>query len=119
MVKLTREQIENAPPIEADLPGRYPREVEAAVYFCVLEAMQNAAKYSHAHDVSVTLHGANGTLAFEVADDGDGFDPSVASSGRGLTNMTDRVDALGGTLTVESSPGAGTTITGELRVTPV
>ena len=103
--------------IEADLPGRYPREVEAAVYFCVLEAIQNAAKYSHA--LSVTLHGANGTLAFEVADDGDGFDPSVASSGRGLTNMTDRVDALGGTLTVESSPGAGTTITGELRVTPV
>lgn len=104
--------------VEADLPGRYPQEVEAAVYFCVLEAIQNASKYSHADDVRVTLQGGNGTLAFKVFDNGDGFDPTTRTTGRGLTNMTDRLDALGGTLTVESAPGAGTKVAGSVHVIP-
>jgi signal transduction histidine kinase len=105
--------------IEADGLGRYPRETEAAVYFCVLEALQNAAKYSHADAITVTLHHNNGTLGFEVADDGDGFDPTAKARGRGLTNMTDRLDALGGTLTIQSSSGAGTTIVGSVAAAPM
>jgi signal transduction histidine kinase len=98
--------------VEANGTGRYPREIEAAVYFCCLEALQNAAK--HAGDgaaATIQLHEQNGRLTFTVADDGRGFDAPAAASHGGLQNMADRIGALGGTLTVTSSPGDGTTVT--------
>jgi signal transduction histidine kinase len=94
--------------------GRYSPEIEAAVYFCVLESIQNAVKYAEAHTVNVTLQHQDSQLVFEVADEGRGFDPATQTQGRGLVNMTDRLDALGGALKVRSAPGEGTTITGSL-----
>jgi signal transduction histidine kinase len=99
--------------VESDGVGRYPQEIEAAVYFCVLEALQNAAKYARANRVLVRLAEANGDLSFAVEDDGAGFDPGSAR-GSGLTNMRDRLEALGGTLVVRSVPGGGTTVTGRV-----
>ena len=94
--------------------GRYSPEVEAAVYFCVLEALQNTVKYAKADSVSVTLTQEDGQLVFEVADDGGGFHAETQAPGRGLVNMADRLDAFGGALEVRSAPGEGTTITGTL-----
>jgi signal transduction histidine kinase len=95
--------------------GRYPQEVEAAVYFCVLEAIQNVTKYANASNTTVRIEAADGLLTFVVADDGVGFDTQAISQGTGLQGMTDRLEALGGTLAVASSPGGGTTITGRVR----
>jgi signal transduction histidine kinase len=93
---------------------RYPPEVETAVYFSCLEALQNVAKYADAGHAIVRLSQANGLLTFEVSDDGRGFDPRAAERGSGLQGIADRLAALGGTLTVRSAPGAGTTIAGSL-----
>jgi signal transduction histidine kinase len=96
--------------------GRYGNDIEAAVYFCTLEALQNAGK--HAGDdanVRVTVLDANGVLRFEIRDDGAGFDPtSDAGHGHGFVNMADRLGAFGGSLEVVAAPGAGTTITGSI-----
>ena len=95
--------------------GRYPPDVEATVYFCCLEALQNAAK--HAGDgaaVTVRVHADNGGLSFDVTDDGAGFDVGSGRAGVGMTNMRDRVGALGGALQVDSTPGRGTTISGSI-----
>jgi signal transduction histidine kinase len=105
--------------VEADGIGRYPQEVEAAVYFCVLEALQNVAKYANATSASVRLRTRDNELAFEVADDGDGFDPQATTRGSGLQNMADRLAALGGSLDVRSAPGAGTTVEGRMPATSV
>ncbi|HEX2030528.1 MAG TPA: GAF domain-containing sensor histidine kinase [Actinomycetota bacterium] len=94
--------------------GRYPAEAEAAVYFCVLEALQNAAKYAEATKVEVRLEPADDELRFEVTDDGRGFDPATTTPGTGLQNMRDRVEALGGSLSISSSLGEGTTLTGSI-----
>lgn len=101
-------------PVEVDCDGvsRYPPEVEAAIYFCCLEALQNAAK--HAGDGAraiVRLRHKNG-VAFEIADDGAGFDPTVARESAGLQNMSDRIGALSGSFTIDSTPGSGTSIRG-------
>ncbi|HLW16827.1 MAG TPA: histidine kinase [Actinomycetota bacterium] len=98
--------------VDANGLGRYAQEAEAAIYFCVLECMQNAAKYSRAHNVQIRLTSGDGRLGFVVADDGSGFDVETTSRGAGLTNMTDRLEALGGALEVRSSPGEGTQIEG-------
>ena len=102
--------------VKADSIGRYPQQTEAAVYFCSLEALQNIAKYANAHEASISLRGENGSLIFEVADDGAGFDPGVSSYGTGLQGMSDRLEALGGSLRVVSSPGRGTRVIGRLPV---
>lgn len=102
--------------VRAEGVGRYPQEVEAAVYFCCLEALQNVAKYAGPCDVVITLSDTGGTLTFEVRDDGCGFDPAGSQMGHGLQNMSDRVDALGGEISVTSTPGAGTTVTGRIPV---
>ena len=102
--------------VDADNVGRYPQEVEAAVYFCSLEALQNVAKYAHASRASIKLTQINGSLTFEVADDGDGFDPTTTGYGTGLQGMADRLDAIGGTLVVRSEPGHGTSVTGRASV---
>jgi signal transduction histidine kinase len=94
--------------------GRYPQEVEAAVYFCSLEALQNVAKYAHASRASIKLIQINGSLTLEVTDDGDGFDTTTTGYGTGVQGMTDRLDALGGSLEVRSAPGEGTAVTGRV-----
>jgi signal transduction histidine kinase len=107
--------------VEADGIGRYPQQVEAAVYFCCLEALQNAAK--HAGDgaqAMVKVWEDDGSLLFEVRDDGAGFDlASRAHEGHGFVNMGDRVGAIGGTLSVESAPGQGTAIRGRIPLADV
>jgi len=102
--------------IDADGIRRYPREAEAAVYFCVLEALQNTAKYARASHATIGLSSPGGHLQFAVADDGDGFDTAKASHGTGLQGMADRLAAAGGALHIRSRPGHGTTITGTLPV---
>ena len=94
--------------------GRYPQELEAAVYFCVLEALQNVQKYAAATRVVVRLSDRGNNLHFEVEDDGRGFDMATVTRGAGLTNITDRLEALGGSLQITSAPGRGTTIAGIL-----
>jgi signal transduction histidine kinase len=98
--------------VEAVGVSRYSPETEAAVYFSVLEGLQNVAKYSGASHAMVSLRGDNGRLSFEVTDDGVGFDPGTTGYGTGLQGMADRVAAIDGTLEVRSQPGAGTTIVG-------
>ncbi|RPF28319.1 sensor histidine kinase [Georgenia muralis] len=97
--------------------GRLPAAVEAALYFCCMEAVQNAAKHSGAGGVSVRVEELPRRWRLSIEDDGTGFDPGGASrsgTGAGLANMRDRIDAVGGSLTVTSAPGAGTTVTAEV-----
>jgi signal transduction histidine kinase len=96
--------------IEADGIGRFPQDTEAALYFCVLEALQNIQKYAQASRAVVRLWQDGDQLAVEVADDGRGFVVSTTARGNGLTNMEDRLDALGGNLQIESTLGRGTTL---------
>jgi len=108
--------------VTTDGVGRYPTETEAAVYFCCLEAIQNAGK--HAGEGSrLTITVAEDTeehlLRFEVADDGAGFDPAVVISGHGFENMRDRLGAIGGDLVVTSSPGGGARVGGTIPLEPV
>ena len=100
--------------LEPDGVGRYPQEIEAAVYYCCLEALQNMGKYSEASRATVRIAESNGDLTFSVTDDGSGFDTSSTPHGSGLTNMRDRVEALGGALEISSMPGAGTTVAGRV-----
>ena len=102
--------------VDAHGIGRFPADVEATVYFCALEALQNVAKYAEADHTVVHLTRANGDLSFEVVDDGRGFDPVVATSGSGLQGMADRLAAVGGSLEVRSAPGRGTTVAGRVPV---
>jgi signal transduction histidine kinase len=102
--------------VEADGVGRYPREVESAVYFCALEALNNATKYAGASSILVTLGQSNGLLAFTIADDGRGFDPDRTTYGTGLRGMHDRLEAVGGSLQVEATPGQGVRVRGRLPV---
>jgi len=94
--------------------GRLPAPVEAALYFCCMEAVQNAAKHSAGGRVTVRLGQDRARWRLTVNDDGAGFDPAqrrAAGAGAGLVNMRDRLDAVGGTVTVESLVGVGTTVT--------
>ena len=100
--------------VEPDGIGRYPQAVEAAVYFSVLEALQNVAKYAEATQVVVSLAQRDGHLAFAVEDDGRGFDQETATRGSGLQGIADRLGALDGVVDVRSAPGAGTTISGRV-----
>ncbi|TMF55609.1 MAG: GAF domain-containing sensor histidine kinase [Chloroflexi bacterium] len=102
--------------VTADGVGRYDPDVEAAVYFCCLEALQNAAKHAHASRTTIHLEQREGHLRFAVTDNGIGFDPERAVTGAGVQNMKDRLASLGGTLTVQSRPGEGTIVTGVVPV---
>ncbi len=102
--------------VDTEGVGRYSAEIEATVYFCCLEALQNASK--HAGDdaeVAIVVTEQAGRLTFEVRDDGVGFahDPDEGA-GHGFVNMIDRLGAVRGKLAVESSPGRGTMIRGEI-----
>jgi signal transduction histidine kinase len=100
--------------VDAKGIGRFREEVEAAVYFSCLEALQNIAKYARASNVRISLAKDDGRLAFAVADDGVGFDPEAAHRGTGLQGIADRMDALGGGFQVRSRNGEGTTVTGSV-----
>jgi signal transduction histidine kinase len=100
--------------VEAANVARYPQQVEAAVYFCALEALNNVAKYSGASSARVRLAQMNGDLTFEVSDDGSGFDTGRTSYGTGLRGMVDRVEAIGGALEIRSAPGTGTSVVGRI-----
>ncbi len=98
--------------------GRYAAEVEAAVYFSVLEALQNVAKYANADSAQVLLAQQDDQLRFEVVDHGNGFDPETTRTGTGLQGIADRLDTVGGTMTLNSTPGRGTTVTGLVPAQP-
>jgi signal transduction histidine kinase len=93
---------------------RYSIEVEAAVYFAVLEALNNAAKHAPGANVDVQLLERDSNIVFSVRDDGAGFDVREQRTGAGLGNMEDRVAALAGTLHITSVPGRGTTVAGRV-----
>jgi signal transduction histidine kinase len=102
--------------VETDGVGRYDQPVEAAVYFCALEALNNVAKYAGASAAQVAIRHDDGHLEFTVHDDGTGFDPAATGYGTGLQGMADRLDAIGGTLRITSAPGAGTSVSGSVPV---
>jgi signal transduction histidine kinase len=102
--------------VDADGVSRYPQDIEAAVYFCCLEGLQNVQKYARATRATIRLGERDGMLVFEVEDDGRGFDPDATPRGSGLTNMSDRLDALGGSVVVESQPGKGTQLVGTMPI---
>jgi signal transduction histidine kinase len=98
--------------VQADGVGRYPQDVEAAVYFCTVEALNNVAKYAEATSATVRLAQDDGHLSFTVTDDGRGFDAGGTTYGTGMQGMADRLDAIGGSLKVISERGAGTRVVG-------
>jgi signal transduction histidine kinase len=93
---------------------RHAIEIESATYFTCVEASQNALKHANgATGVWIRLRQTPDRLAFDVRDNGPGF-KADAVDGRGLRNMRDRIEAIGGRLTVESTPGTGTQVTGSV-----
>jgi signal transduction histidine kinase len=100
--------------VSAEGIGRYTAEIEAAVYFCCLEALQNAAKHAPEARVEVRVWEESGGLLFSVGDDGPGFDAEHARSGHGFVNMADRLGAIGGTVRWESQPGQGAQVLGSV-----
>ena len=113
-------------PVEVVAEGdvaRFPQEIEAAVYFCCVEALQNTGKHAGEGAVArVTIGrevGADGrdVVTFSVADDGSGFDPAdLGGQGHGFVNMSDRLGAIGGTVVVDSAPGRGTRVSGTVPI---
>ena len=98
--------------------GRFAQDIEAAVYFWCLEALQNVAKYAAASQAEITISDDGERLRFDVTDDGDGFDPAATGYGTGLQGMADRLAALGGdTRSWRVGPGRGTSISGSLPIT--
>jgi signal transduction histidine kinase len=98
--------------LSVEIPERLPEQVESAAYFLVSEGLANAIKHSHAGEVRVSAVSAGGRLTVEVVDDGIGG--AAPGGGSGLRGLADRVEALGGSLTVSSPPGRGTTLRAEL-----
>jgi signal transduction histidine kinase len=108
----------NRSPLDIELQiegiGRYDGDVEAAIYFCCLEALQNAGKHAPSAHVTVHIWEESGGLLFAVVDDGPGFDVRKAQHGHGFVNMMDRLGAIGGSVRWESEPGKGTQIRGSV-----
>ena len=98
--------------LDVSLSGRLPAPVETAAYFVVSEAVTNAIKHSHATELSIRAFVRDGVLVVDVSDDGIGG--AGVGGGSGIRGMTDRVEALGGSLTVSSPPGRGTTLRVEI-----
>ena len=104
-------------PVSATVDGpendRYTEGMEVAVYFCCLEALQNAVKHGGPRTtVAVRLWRQDDALVFEVSDTGIGFDPDAIPTGSGLANMRDRIEAIGGRLHVSAIPGHGVCVRG-------
>jgi signal transduction histidine kinase len=95
--------------------GRLPPAVESAAYFCCVEALQNVVKHAGPHArTSVCFELRGDALELRVSDDGRGFDRSRTSPGGGLTNLRDRLSAIGGYAEITSAPGRGTTVLGHI-----
>ena len=95
--------------------GRCSPPVEAAIYFCSVEAVQNAIKHAGRNvRVGVTVGRGRDRVHFAISDDGVGIDQSAPGDGDGLIGMRDRVGAVGGELEIISSPGRGTTVRGTI-----
>jgi signal transduction histidine kinase len=113
-----REHVAPLQEINAVGVGRYPPEIESAVYYCCLEAIQNATKHGGPDvHISIALAQQEGQLTFRIVDDGPGFAVGGAR-GVGLQNMEDRLGALRGRLTIATSPGRGTTVSGQIPLRP-
>jgi signal transduction histidine kinase len=106
--------------VRAQDVGRYSAEVESAVYFCALEALQNASKHAGGGSpISIRLVQDGQLIRFQVGDRGVGFDSRKFTAGIGLRHMKDRIGAVGGELSIHSVPGAGTTISGSVPALPL
>ncbi|QJY48469.1 sensor histidine kinase [Pseudonocardia broussonetiae] len=104
--------------VEVQATGRFGQDVESCVYFCCLEAIQNAGKHAGAgSEILVSVTHTDGVLRFRVSDDGAGFDPDAAGTGHGFVNMRDRLGAVGGTLEIVAAPGAGAAVVGSVPMT--
>ncbi len=92
-------------------------ETEQALFRLAQEALANVAKHAEAKQVAITLVRTDGAVTMSVADNGRGFDPeSAAGKGLGLRSMRERIEALGGELSVESAPGSGTRLVAQLEL---
>ena len=113
---LTTQLLRMPLPVTVQAAGirRHSRELEATVYFCVLEAVQNAIKHAQAKSVLVTISDTEHNLSFEVRDDGIGFDAETVDRGQGLLNMADRLDAVNGELDIGSTLDHGTAVVGRI-----
>ncbi len=99
------------------ISARYPPQVEATVYFCCLEALQNASKHAGpGATATIRVWEDQSALLFEIADTGTGFEPAETESGAGLTNMTDRLGAIGGLASIDSAPGSGVRVAGTIPI---
>jgi signal transduction histidine kinase len=120
-LRVTADQAPMKVEVEASGVTRHPIELDSAVYFVCTEALQNAMKHARtASGVWISLREGDGELRFEVRDDGVGFTPDGTDQ-HGLRNMRDRIEAVGGTLHIDSAPGVGTRVIGHVSVpaTPV
>jgi signal transduction histidine kinase len=102
--------------LDAEGIGRYPKEIEAATYFCCVEALHNARRHASTSTVRIHLAQSNGELAFAVEDDGRGFDQDSTALGSSLQTMSDRLAALGGRLEIDTRPGSGTRVAGRIPI---
>lgn len=102
--------------VEAEGLGRYPEQIETAVYFCCAEALQNVAKYARATRVRLELAHVGSELSFSIEDDGAGFDVRTVRHGVGLRSMAERIETIGGTLDVRSVEGGGTSVVGRVPI---
>jgi len=102
--------------VALDAMGRHPPDVEAALYFCCVEALQNVVK--HAGATSIVLAGGRdeSTVWFSVTDDGTGFDPSAEATGSGVINIRDRLGSIGGGVDLVAKPGSGVTLRGYVTI---
>jgi signal transduction histidine kinase len=100
--------------VHANAVRRCRPEVEIAVYFACLAALDNAAKHAGPGPVSIELSNSGGALDFTVSDSGAGFDPAETQVGTGIANMRDRIAAVAGTLAVDSAPERGTQVHGRV-----
>jgi len=104
--------------VHLDGIGRYPPQIEAAVYFCCLEALNNAAKHAGAHArATITARQDAATLTVTITDTGHGYNPAATSHGTGLTNIADRLAVHAGTLHIRTQPNHGTTLTLQIPAT--
>ena len=101
--------------LDVDLDERVPETIEVAAYYLVSESLTNVAKYAHASRATVVIRRSAGDLVVEIADDGVGG--ADVAGGSGLRGLTDRIEALGGRLEVESPVGGGTRVRAEMPCT--
>jgi signal transduction histidine kinase len=100
--------------VRFDTADELPLDVVTAVYFCCVEAIQNALKHAHASAIAVNVRSSSTFVDFDVTDNGSGFDPTLVDSHSGLEHMTMRLSAVGATVAVESALNHGTRISGHV-----